>query len=265
MEWIPMKREKNSFGWEIIILIIFLTAAWQLGSLCYSPVILPSPHAVLRETVIIMGSQTFYHALSVTLLRLVTGVVAGVLTGCVFGILMGVYKPVKRFCEPAIYFIQATPPILYMTLALIWFGLNGEAVVFIVFIASAPIMAINVREGFDNIDIKLIEMGKLFKFSQMKMLRQIVIPSLKPYFKSGFIVVMGLSWKLAVMGEYLGANTGLGAHLTDARVNLQTDKVFAWGLLIIILCFLSQKIITVLMEVKYVRRKEYCGKNKIAA
>lgn len=77
-----------------------------------------------------------------------------------------------------------------------------------------------------------MEMGELFNFSKWEMLTEIILPSLKAYFKSGLIVVMGLGWKLAVMGEVLGSGSGLGSQIADARINLETNKVFAWGVVV---------------------------------
>jgi NitT/TauT family transport system permease protein len=148
-----------------------------------------------------------------------------------------------------------------MALAMIWFGLDGQATVFIICIAGTPVMAVNIKEGFENIDVKLMEMGKVFKFSPMEMIVEIIMPSLKAYFKSGLIIVVGLGWKLVVMGEVLSSGTGLGAQITDARMNLETNKVFAWGIIIIMLCFLSQKIIALILDFKPLRRKNYDFEN----
>jgi NitT/TauT family transport system permease protein len=168
--------------------------------------------------------------------------------GGVSGMLMGYSRRLKEALESLIFLIQAVPPILLMTLAMIWFGLDGRATVFIVFICGLPVMAVNVKEGFENIDPKLLEMGRMFKFSRRKMLTEIIIPSLSAYFKSGLIVVMGLGWKVAVMGEVLGSGSGLGSQISDARVNLETEKVFAWGIVVIILCYLSQKALALIFK-----------------
>lgn len=64
--------------------------------------------------------------------------------------------------------------------------------------------------------------GKAFQFSKSKMIMEIIIPSLKAYFKTGLITVFSFGWKLVVMGEVLSASTGLGARITDARMNLET-------------------------------------------
>ncbi len=249
-------NQKNKRTGTIILLCITLIL-WQGLSLIYSPIILPSPVMTIKTLISIIRSGLFYRETLVTLGRLISGICGAVIIGSILGILMGSFFRIRRVFEPFVYFIQATPPILYMTLAMIWFGLDGQATVFIIFIASMPIIAVNVKEGFANIDSKLIEMGKVFKFSRIQVMIDIIIPSLKSYFKSALIIVMGFGWKLAVMGEVLSSSTGLGSQITDARMNIETDKVFAWGIIIIFLCFLSQKIVASTMDFKRIRRKNY--------
>lgn len=245
-----------------LLILCILLAFWQGLSLIYSPLILPGPVLTIKSLIQIFQSNGFFAEVFVTLKRLLAGLMESVAVGSILGILMGGSKRVRSRFEPLIYFIQSIPPILYMALAMIWFGLDGQATVFIIFIASAPVMAVNIKEGFENIDIKLIEMGKAFKFSRLKMIIEIIIPSLKTYFKSGLIIVVGLGWKLVVMGEVLSSGTGLGAQITDARMNLETNKVFAWGIIVILLCFLSQKFTAIILDLKPLRRKKYDFENE---
>lgn len=242
----------------ICISLIFLLL-WYGLSLIYTPLILPSPALTFKSLLEVLQSERFFIELFSTLNRLLIGLLTSILIGSILGILMGCSKKIKHLFEPLVYLVQATPPILYMTLAMLWFGLNGRATIFIVFIGSAPVMAVNIKEGFENIDTKLIEMGKAFQFSKSKMIMEIIIPSLKAYFKTGLITVFSFGWKLVVMGEVLSASTGLGAQITDARMNLETNMVFAWGIIVIFLCFLFQKTTVKLFEFKLKRRKNYEG------
>ncbi|WP_129600347.1 ABC transporter permease [Anaerophilus nitritogenes] len=153
---------------------------------------------------------------------------------------------IKRYLysfEPVFHIIQATPPISWLALGIIWFGLDGKATVFIVFIVSIPIMIINIVEGFENIDPKLIEMARIFHFSKRDVLFDIIFPSLKSYFKSGITIAVGLGWKLVIMGEVLSSSTGIGAQITNARLNIETGKVLAWTIIVILLGVLSQNLI----------------------
>lgn len=250
-------RNRRSSTMGVIAISIILLLLWQGLSLLYTPLVLPGPALTIKALIKILQSQRFFTELFATLYRLLVGLITSILIGSIFGILMGWSKRIKDLFQPLVYIIQAIPPILYMTLAMLWFGLNGSATIFIVFIGSAPVMAVNILEGFENIDPKLIEMGKAFKFSRSKMIADIVAPSLNAYFKTGLITVFSFGWKLVVMGEVLSASTGLGAQITDARMNLETNMVFAWGIIVVLLCFLFQNLTSKLFEIKLKRRKQY--------
>jgi NitT/TauT family transport system permease protein len=236
-------RKDNNGHKDIIISIGIILMLWKVISMIYSPLILPSPKLTIDSLITIIKEENFFQEVGITLKRLIVGLCGAMLVGSVLGFIIGINKKVKRILEPLIYILQSIPPILFMTLAMIWFGLDGQATIFIVFIVTLPIMAISIKEGFENIDLKLIEMGKIFNFSRYKIIKDIIIPSLKTYFKSGLIILIGLGWKLVIMGEVLSSGTGLGSQITEGRLNLQTDRVFAWGIVIIFLCYLSQKIV----------------------
>ncbi len=216
----------------------------------YGSMVLPGPLLTCKTLINIIKEDNVGVEIYVTLQRLIAGLSVSIIFGILLGVSMGSNRKTKEILEPFIYIVQSVPPILYMTIAMIWFGLNGKATVFIIFIGSVPIMAVTIKEGFENIDNKLIEMGKSFKFSRLKLITEIILPSLVPYFKAGLITVFSLGWKLVIMGEVLSASSGLGSKISDARMNLETNKVFAWGIIVIILCFLFQKITSILFENK---------------
>ncbi|MDC7127262.1 MAG: ABC transporter permease [Spirochaetales bacterium] len=233
-------KDRLNSGLGNLFTAIIIIALWQIASLHYNDIILPGPMATLKSLVNQLGDNTFYSSLLTSCVRLLTALALSIGLGLAFGLLMGIFKPVRYLLSPVIYILQSVPPILYMTLAMIWFGLNGRATIFIVTVVSFPVLAVNLCEGFSNIDPKLVEMGRSFQFSRSKIILSIIIPSLLTYLKSGLIIMLSLSWKLLIMGEVLAAGSGIGSLLTDARMNLETDKVFSLGLLIVIFCILSQ-------------------------
>ena len=248
-------RQQKPVKLESILLFAVILLCWQGLSTFYTPLVLPGPVLTFKSLLTIFQSDLLFSETLISFKRLMLGLMGAVLVGSVVGIIIGLNQRIRRLLEPLVYFIQSMPPILYITLAMIWFGLNGQATIFIVFVASVPIMVVNIKEGFDNIDIKLIQMGRVFKFSRIKMIREIILPSLKAYFKSALLIIIGLGWKVVVMGEVLSASTGLGSRITDARMNLQTDMVFAWGIIIILLCYTSQKVISALFNLSTARKQ----------
>jgi len=235
-----MIRSKTS-EWGRFAVVLVLLVIWQGASMLYSPVVLPGPLLTGKALLGNLGEPGFYQTIGLSTLRFAAGLVLALGVGFVLGLLSGLFGWARKLISPFIYFVQSIPPILYMTLAMIWFGLNGKATVFIVFIVTMPIMAVNLQEGFANIDDKLIEMGRIFQFSRSKITREIIFPSLISYIKSGLLVMIGLGWKLLIMGEVLSAGSGIGSRITDARMNLETEQVFAWGFVIVFLCLVLQK------------------------
>ncbi len=237
-----------------LLLLLFL-GTWHGLSRFYSPVILPSPEETFKTLLSFLEEPFFYDEILYTLQRLLIGFGAALLGGTSLGLLMGLSKSGKDLVLPGIYFLQSIPPILFMTLGMIWFGLSGKASIFIVFIVGLPVMAVSIQEGFDHVDPKLREMGELFRFSRIKILREILLPSLGAPFRSGAIFLAGLSWKLVIMGEVLSSSTGIGARITEGRLNLLTEEVFAWSFVVIAFCFLSQKSVGLLRILHRTRRR----------
>lgn len=257
MKTIITKKNRDIFKTLIGILVV-----WGGLSMIYSPIILPGPILTLKSTCNIIRDVSFLKDVLITLERLFIGLFGAVLLGSILGLIIGANKRISNLFEPIFHIIQATPPISWLVLAMIWFGLDGEATVFIVFIASIPILIINIVEGFENIDSKLIEMGNIFNFSRKQMLFEITIPSLKSYFKSGITIAAGLAWKLVIMGEVLSSSTGIGAQITNARLNIETGKVLAWTIIVILLGYLSQRLIDSVFNFRSKGKKNYGFTNK---
>lgn len=94
----------------------------------------------------------------------------------------GRIKPFYHVLKPVLGIIQVVPPISWLILAMIWFGYNGKASVFIVVMAVAPSMFICISDGIGGADRKLLKMGDVFGFPFFKKLRYIYLPSAAPYF-----------------------------------------------------------------------------------
>ena len=233
---------------DILITLIGILIIWEGLSMVYLPIILPGPIKTLQSTQNVLMDANFLCHVFITLKRLFIGLFGAILLGSILGLLISDNKRISNLFTPIFHIIQATPPISWLALGMIWFGLDGEATVFIVLIASIPILIINIVEGFENIDPKLIEMGNIFNFSKKQILFKITLPSLKSYFKSGITIAVGLGWKLVIMGEVLSSSSGIGAQITNARLNIETGKVFAWTIIVILLGSLSQTLIDFIFE-----------------
>ncbi|MDF2938960.1 MAG: hypothetical protein K0Q90_4333 [Paenibacillaceae bacterium] len=228
------------------ITLALLLILWQLLASQMKPFILPGPLDTLQAAAAYLGDADFYHALYRTLLKLAISMVCVLLLGGGLGLATGLRPRWKPYVEPVMDMMQSIPPIAWLGIAIIWFGLTDAPSIFIIVLSTTPVLYTNLYEGFRDIDGKLIRMAKVFNIPRRKVVQRIILPSLRNYLKSGMITSAGLGWKLAVMAELLTSVDGIGGLLSDARTNLDTKKVFAlalfmalfWNLIKLLLAFL---------------------------
>lgn len=223
-----------------------LLAVWQLASLHFPPLVVPPISSVLERLVTLVQDPAFWPTVGTTLLRLIAGLGIGIAIGAVLGLLFGLSRSVEDIGMPFIHVLQSVPPVCWVVLALVWFGFNGRPCVFIVATATIPTVVINLCHGVRSVDRDLLEMARLYRFSRWKTLRHITLPSIRPYFRSAFEIVIGGGWKLAVMGEVLTTSSGIGGAITTARLNIEPDAIIAWSILLVLGCFATQKLLRIL-------------------
>ena len=114
--------------------------------------------------------------------------------------------------------------------------------------STIPTVVINLSHGVRSVDPELLEMARLYRFSRRKILLHVTLPSIRPYFFSALEIVVGGGWKLAVMGEVLTTNSGIGGAITTARLNIQPDAIIAWAFLLVAGCFITQKLVCLLLS-----------------
>ncbi len=234
---------KFSLGGIIGILVI-----WQLLSMQFHPVILPSPLQTLQTIINMFLSKGFYRTVLLSFARVTAGYLLSFIIGSFLGILMGLEKEIDLSFKPILSIMQSTPNISWILLAIIWFGLNSKIVIFTIFISVLPIFTINAREGIKNVDKEFIEMADVYKLSLLVKFFKIYLPSIRPYILSAAVITIERAWKIGAMAELLSLDTGIGAGFYWARNNLETEKIFAWTIILIVLAYFSVKILGYLFE-----------------
>lgn len=226
----------SRFACRCAAFVIALGIWWAL-TLVYPPLIIPRPADVLGKLSEIVFSSGMWRIVALTALRLLAGLALGVGVGTAAGILLGRFSALHAIFRPLLGVVQAVPLISWLVLALLWFGFNGRASVFIVAVAAMPVMLVNIVEGIRTIDPRLLQMARLYAFSPGKSLRHVVAPSVLPSFRAGAHVAVGLGCKTVIMGEVLTTASGIGGEITDARLNLEPETVVAWTIVVVVLYY----------------------------
>lgn len=217
----------------ILLVWLFL---WQAASVGLGhELLLVSPLRTLQTLAQLVWEHDFWYSIAVSLSRFMASFVLALLVGAVLAFLGWRFGLVHDFLRPVLSIMKAAPVVSFIILALLWVG-NRYLSTLCAFVMVMPLVYANLYQGLCNVEIQLLEVGRIFGLSKRRLVTQIYIPSLKPYVLSACTVGIGFCWKSGVAAEVIGLpNHTIGMHLYNAKVYLETPELFAWTLVIVVL------------------------------
>lgn len=220
-------------GWSSLASVFLFFALWDVGNQVYGDFILPSPLIVLKETYTMLASGQILPELFLTVKRVFWGFGFSFLIGSILGLCAGFFVTASLLARPYATIFMGTPPIAWIVLAMIWFGLGDNTVIFTVIVASFPIIFIGALQGTRTLEGDLQEMADSFHVPFFMKLKELYMPHIFSYIFPAWVSALGMSWKIVVMAELLSTNDGLGAALGIARSQLDTPVALALVVLLI--------------------------------
>jgi NitT/TauT family transport system permease protein len=228
--------------WPRIAAIGGLIAVWWAVSASgvFFEGVLPSPPSVGKALVDEWVAsppgitQGIGSALVKSVIRLAFGMGVAVVVGTVIGTAMAASQFVQRSIGSLMTGLQALPSISWLPLAILWFGLNERAILFVVIIAGIPAVAIAAASSVRLVPPLLVRAGRTLGARRWTLYRSIVLPAAVPGYVGGLQQAWALAWRALMAGELISTGAqGLG-HLQDtARQQFQSDTVIAVMLVII--------------------------------
>ena len=239
---------------NITLPLVFWIFVWQVLSMIVDKeVLLPSPIGVIRKLTLLFLMIDFHKSVLMTLMRVVIGYLIGTILGSVLAVISFYSKTVKMLISPLFSIVRATPVASFIILALVWLG-RDSIPTFTAILMVMPIVYANTITGMSSSDKNLLEVAKIYKFSGVKKLRLLYLPSAVPSFLSGAKTSLGLAWKSAVAAEVLcNLKTSIGGAIYSSKNYLETTELFAWTLCVIILSLILEKLISVTTSSVYIK------------
>ncbi len=193
-------------------------------------------------------------AIGISLSRLLIGFSIAIVIGLIFGYLIWRYKLVEDTLGFLVTALQSIPSIVWFPLAIIWFGLNTKAILFIVTIGATWTMTISAASGFKNVPKLYQRVAKTFGSKGFHFIRTVILPASVPQLISGLRIAWAFSWRALMAGELLGAGGGLGYLLDTGRSLGQMDLVISIMIIIAIIGTIMDNFVFLKLE-KSVQRK----------
>lgn len=214
-------------GWGSIASIFLFFALWDFGNQLYGDLVLPTPKDTFIAMFEILNDSAMQSEIMLTIKRALIGFALAVLVGSILGLLAGFFITASVMSRPIVTILFGMPPIAWIVLAMIWFGMGDTTVIFTVFVASFPIVFVGALQGTRTMEGNLQEMADSFHLPFSMKLFDIYLPHIFSYIFPAFISALGMSWKIVVMAELLSTSDGLGAALAVARSQLETSTALA--------------------------------------
>lgn len=224
--------------------IVLFIGLWEtLSRLLDKSLILPKPGIVFRVLGgLLVQANTYQTALQTAWkVFLALGLVLGL--GVFFGLLLGLVKPLNDMSRPIIMVIQAVPVISWLSLVIFTWGISWEGPVFIAFLSLLPTAILTTIAGVQNLDRRLLEMARIYRVPWPRVLKEIYLGSLLPFFIAVVDVSLGQAWKVILVAEFLCGDQGLGVQISWARQVFNIPGVYAYTLLAVILGMLTERVI----------------------
>jgi len=224
-------------------LLVLLAVWWAVAAQQWvSPLFLPPPAQVLTKLISIAGPQGFMDAtlwqhLAASLGRILVALLAAVIIGIPVGIAMGLNPTVRGILDPLIELYRPVPPLAYLPLMVIWFGIGETSKILLIYLAIFAPVAMSALAGVKSAQQVRIRAAQSLGASRAQVLWFVILPGALPEILTGLRIGLGVGWSTLVAAELIAATRGLGFMVQSAGEFLATDVVLAGIAVIAVIAF----------------------------
>lgn len=225
----PPARRGPMLGRYGVTVLAVLTALvlWTIGSAFSSPFFLPSPLAVAFSLSELTSSGALPYAVGISYFRILTGWAIGCAIAIPIALIAGRIGLVRQMIEPFFNFFRFVPPIAFLGVAIMWFGIGENSKIAIIIYTSLFTVFMNTMAGAASVDESPSRAALCLGATRRQVLWRVVLPATVPAILVGMRVGMGFSFMSVVAAEMIAANEGVGFLIYNARLFLKTANAFS--------------------------------------
>lgn len=226
--------------WPLLAAIALALAFWQLIYLSgWRPAyVFPGPVAVGERLLEMLGGAELYQSIATTMQRALVGFSTAVVAGTVIGVAVARSRVLRAAVGSLITGLQTMPSIAWFPLAILMFGLTGQAIFFVVVLGAAPSIANGVISGIDDLPPQLLRAAHILGARGLRLYTSVVMPAALPAYLAGLKQGWAFAWRSLMAGEILviiGRQSSLGADLHFAREFSNAPQLMAVMIVILVI------------------------------
>jgi NitT/TauT family transport system permease protein len=223
-----------------------VVAVWEAISRAgwVSPIILPAPSQVLLRWLAYAAPAVPYDPAegsrlawlfsgelprdaATSLLRVAGGFALGGILALPLGLVMGAKRRVYELMNPLVQIVRPIPPIAFIPLAILWFGLGNPPAYFLISLGAFFPVLMNTIAGVRNVDGIYLRAARNLGAGEWTVFWRVIVPAAMPYILAGVRIGIGVAFIVVIVAEMIAVNSGLGYRILEAREYFWSDKVIA--------------------------------------
>lgn len=233
-------------GLSRVALIGVALVAWQIISLyAIDPrfaALLPPVQVIFVKLIQALADVDTYGHILASATRALSGFFLAILVAIPLGVAMGWWRSVNRVVDPFVELLRPVPPIAWIPLSVLWFGVGELQKVYIIFLGTFFPILLNTIAGVRGIDREAVYGVLTLGGKPRDVIKDVVLPGMLPVALTGVRISIGIAWMVLVAAELTGAQSGLGYMMTMAREYVNTPVVIIGMVIVGALGFLSDRI-----------------------
>ncbi|EJL91742.1 ABC-type nitrate/sulfonate/bicarbonate transport system, permease component [Herbaspirillum sp. CF444] len=241
-----MAKRKIGGALQGLLVPVVVIAIWQGASSLgwINPLVLPSPWAVVHKWFEYLSPTKAYDPADGSrlawlfsgeliidaigsLYRVVVGFLIGAGLALPLGLLMGSSQRVYGLMNLTVQVIRPIPPIAYIPLAILWFGLGNPPALFLISLGAFFPVLMNTIAGVRQVDSIYLRAARNLGASQRTLFVRVMLPAAVPYILSGVRIGIGTAFIVVIVAEMIAVSNGLGFRIMEAREYFWSDKIIA--------------------------------------
>lgn len=228
---------------SISLMWVFVILFWQVAAIIYGKDIIPSPLRTVKSAIELLADGSLVYYIGISFYRVFIGWSLGSLIAIPIGLIIGRVTIVRVFAEPFLNFIRFIPPIAFITLFLVWFGIGEQSKIALILYATLFIVIMNTLTGVLSVEEDKIRAARSLGASEWQILIHVVIPATVPYMFTGIRIAMGTSYMAIIGAEMIAANEGLGYLIWNSRLFFRTDWIFVGLICLGLIGFITDRLV----------------------
>jgi ABC-type nitrate/sulfonate/bicarbonate transport system permease component len=212
-----------------LLFFLGLLILWELAAQAglINPLIVPPFSRILGVFFELVWSGQIPLQVLASMKRAATGYLLAAVVFIPLGILMGLSQTVYRLFEVVVEMLRPVPPPVMIPVAMLFFGLEDEMKIFVIFFSCAWPILLNTLDGARNVDRVLLNTARTFGLPQWKIIWKVILPACSPQIVTGLKVSLPIMLILVVISEMVGSTDGIGYFILDSQRRFRVAQMYA--------------------------------------